>query len=56
MSKENSVTLGGGFRVGFLGLLHMDVMKQRLQQEHNASVIVTAPTVPYQVQTSDGKV
>ena len=44
--RENSNALGAGFRCGFLGLLHMDVFRQRLEQEHGASVIVTAPTVP----------
>ena len=42
-----SAALGQGWRLGFLGLLHMDVFMQRLEQEHNASVIVTAPNVPY---------
>lgn len=39
--------LGLGFRCGFLGMLHMDVFMQRLQQEYNADVLATAPTVPY---------
>eukprot|EP00118_Oscarella_pearsei_P017491 m.173905 g.173905 ORF g.173905 m.173905 type:complete len:145 (+) comp39098_c0_seq12:1118-1552(+) len=42
-----SIALGQGFRLGFLGLLHMDVFRQRLEQEFDASVIVTAPTVPF---------
>ena len=49
--RENSNALGAGFRCGFLGLLHMEVFKQRLEQEHGASVIVTAPTVPVKVFT-----
>ena len=40
--------LGQGWRLGFLGLLHMDVFTIRLYQEFNASVIVTAPSVPYE--------
>ena len=39
-------------RLGFLGLLHMEVFNQRLEQEYNASVIVTAPTVPYRAVLS----
>ena len=42
-----SASLGAGFRLGFLGLLHMDVFQQRLEQEYNASVITTSPNVPY---------
>ena len=49
VKRENSAALGAGFRCGFLGLLHMDVFRQRLEQEHGASVIVTAPTVPIKV-------
>jgi len=44
---DNSIALGQGWRVGFLGLLHMDVFKQRLAQEYNLDVIVTTPNVPY---------
>lgn len=43
----HSDALGVGFRCGFLGLLHMDVFMQRLEQEHGAGVIATTPTVPY---------
>ena len=43
----NSVALGQGWRLGFLGLLHMDVFTQRLEQEYDASVIITSPNVPY---------
>ena len=50
VKRENSNALGAGFRCGFLGLLHMDVFRQRLEQEHGASVIVTAPTVPVRVE------
>lgn len=42
-------------RLGFLGLLHMEVFNQRLEQEYNASVIVTAPTVPYKAVLSSAK-
>lgn len=54
VEKESSVALGLGFRCGFLGLLHMDVFKQRLEQEYNASIIVTSPTVLYKVQLTNG--
>ncbi|KAI3434957.1 hypothetical protein D9Q98_003011 [Chlorella vulgaris] len=53
--RENSNALGAGFRCGFLGLLHMDVFRQRLEQEHGASVIVTAPTVPCRVVLPSGE-
>ena len=52
--RENSNALGAGFRCGFLGLLHMDVFKTRLEQEHGASVIVTAPTVPIKIKREHG--
>lgn len=54
VEKESSVALGLGFRCGFLGLLHMDVFKQRLEQEYNVSIIVTSPTVPYRVLQTNG--
>ncbi|KAK1396681.1 hypothetical protein POM88_006546 [Heracleum sosnowskyi] len=54
VTKESSTTLGLGFRCGFLGLLHMDVFHQRLEQEHGAHVISTVPTVPYTFEFSDG--
>jgi elongation factor 4 len=50
VEKNNSVALGLGFRCGFLGLLHMDVFKQRLEQEYNLTVIITAPSVLYKVK------
>lgn len=53
--RENSAALGAGFRCGFLGLLHMDVFRQRLEQEHGASVIVTAPTVPARLELASGE-
>lgn len=55
VEKESSAALGLGFRCGFLGLLHMDVFKQRLEQEHNASIIVTSPTVSYRVVLTNGE-
>lgn len=54
VEKESSVALGFGFRCGFLGLLHMEVFVQRLQQEYNVDIISTAPTVLYQVRLKDG--
>lgn len=50
VEKKNSVALGLGFRCGFLGLLHMDVFKQRLEQEYGLSVIITAPSVLFKVE------
>ncbi len=50
VEKKNSTALGLGFRCGFLGLLHMDVFKQRLEQEYGLSVIITAPSVLYKVK------
>lgn len=49
------MNLLSSFRLGFLGLLHMEVFNQRLEQEYNASVIVTAPTVPYKAVLSSAK-
>lgn len=54
VQREHSTALGAGFRCGFLGLLHMDVFRQRLEQEHGASVIVTAPTVPVSIELASG--
>lgn len=54
VTKETSTALGLGFRCGFLGLLHMDVFHQRLEQEYGAHVISTVPTVPYIFEYSDG--
>lgn len=50
VEKKTSVALGLGFRCGFLGLLHMDVFKERLEQEYNLSVITTAPSVLFRVE------
>lgn len=48
--KESSAALGNGFRCGFLGLLHMDVFKQRLDDEYNINCFLTTPSVPYRVK------
>ncbi|KNE68736.1 GTP-binding protein LepA [Allomyces macrogynus ATCC 38327] len=56
VAKETSSSLGQGFRLGFLGTLHMDVFRQRLEQEYEANVICTAPTVPFKVTYKDGTV
>ncbi|MGH0146709.1 UNVERIFIED_CONTAM: hypothetical protein FKN15_056781 [Acipenser sinensis] len=53
--RDSSPALGAGWRLGFLGLLHMEVFNQRLEQEYNASVIVTAPTVPYKALLASAK-
>ncbi|MDR3646691.1 MAG: translation elongation factor 4 [Candidatus Babeliales bacterium] len=55
VEKKSSTALGLGFRCGFLGLLHMDVFKQRLEQEHNVEVIATAPSVRFRVKLSNGE-
>ncbi|KAF1987498.1 translation factor GUF1, mitochondrial [Aulographum hederae CBS 113979] len=54
VQKENSEALGGGWRLGFLGTLHCSVFEDRLRQEHGASIIITPPTVPFNVIYKDG--
>ncbi|KAF9265603.1 translation factor GUF1, mitochondrial [Marasmius fiardii PR-910] len=55
VQRESSSALGQGSRLGFLGTLHMDVFRQRLEDEYDANIIITAPTVPYKIIYRDNK-
>ena len=53
---ETSLTLGFGFRTGFLGLLHMEIIKERIEREFNVEIIVTSPSVNYEIELTDNSI
>ncbi len=55
-APENSAALGHGFRVGFLGLLHLDIVQERLEREFDLDILITAPSVSYEVMANSGEI